>query len=72
MATPEMTATGVVSPDISRTVPVISLASGRIVEIHARLGGHRHQGPIAAASSELGYLVGLFRLPEGDQERTTD
>jgi cobalt-zinc-cadmium efflux system membrane fusion protein len=37
-ATPEMTATGVVSPDISRNVPVISLASGRVIEIHARLG----------------------------------
>lgn len=38
VATPEMTATGVVSPDVSRNVPVISLASGRIIEIHARLG----------------------------------
>jgi cobalt-zinc-cadmium efflux system membrane fusion protein len=37
-ATPEMNATGVVSPDISRNVPVVSLASGRIVEINARLG----------------------------------
>ena len=30
--------TGAVSPDVSRTVPVISLASGRVVEIRARLG----------------------------------
>jgi cobalt-zinc-cadmium efflux system membrane fusion protein len=30
--------TGTVIPDIARTVPVISLASGRIVEIRARLG----------------------------------
>jgi cobalt-zinc-cadmium efflux system membrane fusion protein len=37
-AVPEMNATGVVSPDVSRNVPVVSLASGRIVEIHARLG----------------------------------
>jgi cobalt-zinc-cadmium efflux system membrane fusion protein len=37
-AAPELNVTGVVSPDISRTVPVISLASGRVVEIHARLG----------------------------------
>jgi cobalt-zinc-cadmium efflux system membrane fusion protein len=35
---PELNATGVVSADVSRNVPVISLASGRVVEIHARLG----------------------------------
>jgi len=37
-ATPELNATGVVSPDITRTVPVISIATGRVVEIRARLG----------------------------------
>jgi cobalt-zinc-cadmium efflux system membrane fusion protein len=30
--------TGVVSADVSRNVPVISVASGRILEVHARLG----------------------------------
>jgi len=35
---PELRVTGVVSADISRNVPVISLASGRILEIHTRLG----------------------------------
>ena len=30
--------TAVVSPDIARSVPVVSLASGRVVAIHARLG----------------------------------
>ncbi len=34
----ELNATGVVSADVSRTIPVISLASGRIIEVHARLG----------------------------------
>jgi cobalt-zinc-cadmium efflux system membrane fusion protein len=33
-----LTATATVTPDISRNVPVISLASGRVVAIHARLG----------------------------------
>ena len=37
-AAPEMNVTGVVSPDITRTVPVISLATGRVIEIRARLG----------------------------------
>jgi cobalt-zinc-cadmium efflux system membrane fusion protein len=35
---PELNVTGVVSPDVSRQVPVPSLATGRIVEIDARLG----------------------------------
>lgn len=30
--------TSVVTPDIARNVPVVSLASGRVVAIHARLG----------------------------------
>jgi cobalt-zinc-cadmium efflux system membrane fusion protein len=35
---PELKVTGVVSADVSRNVPVISIATGRILEIHARLG----------------------------------
>jgi cobalt-zinc-cadmium efflux system membrane fusion protein len=35
---PELVVTGVVAPDVARTVPVISLASGRVLSIHARLG----------------------------------
>lgn len=37
-AAPEMHVTGVVTPDVSRQVPVISLASGRVVDIRAKLG----------------------------------
>ena len=37
-AAPELSVTGVVSPDVSLQVPVPSLATGRIVEIDARLG----------------------------------
>jgi len=39
-------ATGTVTPDISRTVPVISLASGRVVEIRARLGDTVKKGQL--------------------------
>jgi cobalt-zinc-cadmium efflux system membrane fusion protein len=38
--------TGTVIPDIARTVPVISLASGRIVDIRARLGDTVKKGQI--------------------------
>jgi membrane fusion protein, heavy metal efflux system len=35
---PELNVTGSVTPDVSRNIPVISLASGRVVDIHARIG----------------------------------
>lgn len=41
-----LVATGVVSPDISRTVPVISIAAGRVVEIRARLGDTVKKGQV--------------------------
>jgi len=37
-AAPSLNVTGVVSADVSRNVPVISIASGRILEVRARLG----------------------------------
>ncbi len=43
---PSLTVTGVVSPDVSRTVPVISLATGRVVEIRARLGDSVQKGQV--------------------------
>jgi len=45
-AVPALNATGVVQPDISRAVPVISLASGRVVEIKARLGDVVEKGQL--------------------------
>jgi membrane fusion protein, heavy metal efflux system len=45
-ATPELNVTGTVSPDVSRAIPVISLASGRILEIHARLGDSVTKGQL--------------------------
>ncbi len=46
VATSQLRATGTVSPDVSRTVPVISLASGRVVEIKARLGDTVKKGQV--------------------------
>jgi membrane fusion protein, heavy metal efflux system len=44
--TSELTVTGVVSADVARAVPVISLAMGRVVEIHARLGDRVEKGQL--------------------------
>jgi len=42
----KLAVTGTVSPDIARTVPVISLASGRIVGVYARLGDSVKKGQL--------------------------
>ena len=43
---PELNVTGVVNPDVSRQRPVPSLATGRIVEIAARLGDAVQKGQL--------------------------
>jgi cobalt-zinc-cadmium efflux system membrane fusion protein len=45
-APPALHVTGVVQPDIVRAVPVVSLASGRVVEIKARLGDAVRKGQL--------------------------
>lgn len=44
--TSELTTTATVNPDISRNVPVISIATGRVVEIKARLGDTVEKGQV--------------------------
>ncbi len=70
--------TGVIGPDANRTVPVISLASGRVVEIRARLGDTVEQGQvllrvhsedIAAALSDYQKAVTSQALVEKQFER---
>ena len=46
ITTPELRATGTVSPDVSRNVPVISIASGRVLEVRARLGDSVKKGQV--------------------------
>jgi membrane fusion protein, heavy metal efflux system len=45
-ATSELVVTGVVAPDVARNVPVVSLASGRVMAIHARLGDTVEKGQL--------------------------
>jgi cobalt-zinc-cadmium efflux system membrane fusion protein len=44
--TSELIVTGTVTPDVARNVPVVSLASGRVVAIHARLGDTVQKGQV--------------------------
>jgi multidrug efflux pump subunit AcrA (membrane-fusion protein) len=42
----EFDVTGIVSPDVSRNAPVVSLTSGRVVDIHAHLGDTVSKGEL--------------------------
>src|ERR1019366_5803454 len=46
ISTSKLVVTGTVMPDIARNVPVISLATGRVVAIHARLGDTVQKGQL--------------------------
>lgn len=71
-ATPEMTVTGVVNPDVSRNVPVISLASGRIVEIRARLGDQVHKGQLLmrVQSADISGALSDYQKAVADEKVT--
>jgi cobalt-zinc-cadmium efflux system membrane fusion protein len=77
-ATSHLVATGVVSPDVARTVPVISIATGRVVEIKARLGDTVKKGQllmrvqsadIASAFSDYRKAVADEKLASAQLER---
>jgi cobalt-zinc-cadmium efflux system membrane fusion protein len=77
-ATTQLVATGVVAPDVARTVPVISIATGRVVETKARLGDTVKKGQllmrvqsadIAAAFADYRKAMADERLASAQLER---
>jgi membrane fusion protein, heavy metal efflux system len=63
IASPELNVTGVASPDVSRQVPAISLASGRIIEIHTKLGDSVTKGQLLfkVRSSDIAQAFSDYR-----------
>jgi cobalt-zinc-cadmium efflux system membrane fusion protein len=68
-AAPELKTTGSVSPDVSRNIPVISLASGRIVEIDARLGDSVTKGQLLlkVQSQDIAQAFSDYRQAQADE-----
>jgi cobalt-zinc-cadmium efflux system membrane fusion protein len=66
---PELVVTGAVSPDVSRSVPVVSLASGRVVAIHARLGDTVKAGQVLLSirSDDVGSGFSDYRKAVRDE-----
>jgi cobalt-zinc-cadmium efflux system membrane fusion protein len=72
IAAPELNVTGVVNPDVSRQVPVPSLATGRIVEIHARLGDDVTKGQLLfkVRSNDIAGAFSNYRQAVKNEELT--
>ncbi len=69
---PALNVTGVVSADVSRNVPVISVASGRILEVHARLGDTVTKGQLIlrVQSADTSAAFSDFRQAVADETLT--
>jgi len=67
---PELKTTGSVNADVSRNIPVISLASGRIVEIDARLGDAVTKGQLLLKiqSQDIAQAFSDYRQAVADEE----
>ena len=72
LAVRQLKVTGTVAPDVSRSVPVISLASGRVVEIHARLGDTVKKGQLLlqVQSADLSGAFSDYRKAVADEQLT--
>jgi cobalt-zinc-cadmium efflux system membrane fusion protein len=61
--------TGTVNPDISRTIPVISIASGRVVDVHARIGDYVKKGQLLmdVQSTDVSGAFGTYLKAVADE-----
>jgi cobalt-zinc-cadmium efflux system membrane fusion protein len=66
---PALNVTGVVQPDIARAVPVLSLATGRVVEIKARLGDEVKKGQLLlrVRSNDISGAYQVYLKAENDE-----
>jgi cobalt-zinc-cadmium efflux system membrane fusion protein len=64
-----LSVTGVVTNDVSRAVPVLSLASGRAVDVRVRLGDQVHQGQLLmrVKSSDISGAFSDYRHALADE-----
>jgi cobalt-zinc-cadmium efflux system membrane fusion protein len=65
----QLVVTGTVLPDIARSVPVITLASGRVVDIRARLGDTVQKGDVLlrVRSDDVGLGFDAYRKAVSDE-----
>src|SRR6516225_1779180 len=68
-ATSELVVTGTITPDVSRNVPVASLASGRVTAIHAKLGYSVQKGQLLMTirSDDVSGGYSTYRMAVADE-----
>ncbi len=66
---PELNVTGTIVPDVSRNIPVVSIASGRVVEIGARLGDTVTKGQLLmrVQSADISQAFSDYRQAVADE-----
>src|SRR6266446_1052700 len=66
----QLTVTGTVAPDITRSFPVISIATGRVVELHARLGDTVKKGQLLlrVQSADMSAAFSDYRKAVADEK----
>jgi cobalt-zinc-cadmium efflux system membrane fusion protein len=69
-AASQLAVTGTVNPDVSRTIPVISVATGRVVEIKARLGDSVKKGDLLlrVLSADISGAFSDYRKAVADEQ----
>ncbi|HLZ12668.1 MAG TPA: efflux RND transporter periplasmic adaptor subunit [Candidatus Acidoferrum sp.] len=72
LAARQLKVTGTIAPDVSRSVPVVSLATGRVVAISARLGDTVKKGQLLlqVQSADLSAAFSDFRKAVADEQLT--
>ena len=68
-ATSALSVTGVVNPDVSRAVPVVSLTSGRVIDLRVRLGDRVQKGQLLLRiqSADISAAFSDYRKAVADQ-----
>jgi cobalt-zinc-cadmium efflux system membrane fusion protein len=68
-ATSELVVTGTVTPDVSRNVPVVSLASGRVLSVKTRLGDTVQKGQLLMTirSDDVSGGYATYRMAVADE-----
>ena len=71
-AVPEVHATGVITADIEKSIPVISMASGRVVGVYAKLGDDVKRGQLLlqVLSNDISTTFQSYQQAEADEELT--
>lgn len=64
-----LSVTGTVAPDVSRSIPVVSLASGRVIEINAKLGDTIQKGQVLlrVQSADISGAFAVYRSAVADE-----